>query len=148
MKRIAVAAFLLLIAVPALAQRVPAPTPATVDMTTVLLSDEGAPIKDAYERKTAEAQADPDCDKCPPLTLGHAAAHALFTSFRDEDTLSPEQRWARGALAERIKNEKAAELSSEEVSVIKRLIGKLYGPLIIMRAFPLLDPNAKPERVK
>lgn len=34
-------------------------------------------------------------------------------------------------------------LSAEDVAMIKMLIGKLYGPLVISRAWPLLDPAMK-----
>jgi hypothetical protein len=39
-------------------------------------------------------------------------------------------------------------LSAGEIAVIKRELGKAFGSAILVQAYPLLDPNAKPPEVK
>src|SRR5437764_299830 len=135
---VAVALLALAIATGAAAQG----KPHTIDMTVVLRNEAGTPAIDEYDFiPTREL---PRCENCPPLTLGHAIAHALFAQFPDERDLSAEQKWARGALAMRARDAKDAALSAEEVAVVKRLLAKLYGPIVVVQAFPLLDPNATP----
>jgi hypothetical protein len=125
---------------PAFAQTVPAHT---INMTTVLADEHGKPLKDANGQ---DVKADPTCEKCPPLTLGHAIANVLFAPDRDA---SGAELWGRGALATRIKDDKAATLTADEIAKIKTLLAKGYpAPVIIMQAYPLLDPNAKPSDVK
>lgn len=77
------------------------------------------------------------------LTLGRAAAHALSASFEDERNLPGEQKFERGLLACKVRDDVAAELKSEQVALIKKVIAKLYGPLVVYRAYPLLDPQEK-----
>jgi hypothetical protein len=120
----------------------------TVDMTTVLHDESGKPIKDPSENVATVpgGLVDPDCSKCPPLTLGAAVASALFMLDRDA---SGADLWTRGALATRVRTEKAATLTAAEVTLIEKLLAKRYpAPIIIMQAFPLLDPNSKPGEVK
>jgi hypothetical protein len=126
----------LLISSPALANQ--------IDFGHVLLDENGKPAKDPAGQ-TAD---DPQCVKCPDFTLGIAAAHALVAQLPDERDLDPLQKWARGDMAMRLKQGKVHELSAEEVAVIKRLIGKIYGPWVVMQTYPLLDPGSKPPEVK
>lgn len=121
-----------------------------VDMTNVLMGEDGRPARDVFAKgPVAQGKEDPDptCEKCPVLSLGLAVSHALFATF-SQDSDTPDQKWARAVLAQRIKSEKAAQLSAEEISVIKRQLGKTYGGVVLMQAFPMLDPNAKPPEVK
>lgn len=116
----------------------------TIDMTVALHDEFGRPAKDTL----AAAKDDPDCARCPPLTLGRACAHALFAAYPDERELPADQKWARAVLAQRIENDKAARLDAEEIAAIKRLLGKAYGGVVLLQAYPLLDPNATPPAVE
>lgn len=117
---------------------------AGIDFSHVLVDETGNPAKDLFSQK----KDDQECDRCPVLTLGLAAAHALMMQMPDERDLDPLQKWARGALAMRLHNDKEDSLLAEEIATIKKQIGKVYGPVIIMQAFPLLDPSEKPPVVK
>lgn len=57
-----------------------------------------------------------------------------------EQGLAPEESLKRGQLAFNVYTSKAAQLTVDELAMIKRLIAKAYGPIIVARAFPLLDP--------
>ena len=123
-----------------------APPGHTIDMTMVLQDEAGKPAKDTL---VSEAKGDRDCANCPNLTLGAAVAHSLFATYPDERELSGEDKWARARLAQRVKEDKAAALTANEVTLIKRLLAKAYGPIVLLQAYPVLDPNAKPpESVK
>lgn len=127
----------------------------TIDMTTVLKGEDGRPAKDALASKEdgapclspATKERGASMEACPSLTLGHAAQHALMITLPD-DKLTGEQKWSYGVLAERIKNNPHASLSAAEVTVIKKRLGEIYDAAVLMQAYPLLDPNAKPPEVK
>lgn len=121
-----------------------------VDMTKIMLDEQGKPAKDVMAKDPATPgmpDPDPRCDRCPMLTLGVAISHALFASFQqDKDTA--EQKWARAVLAQRIRDDPQAALTADEISIIKRQLGQAYGGVLLMQAYPLLDPNAKPPAVR
>ncbi len=114
-----------------------------VDMTTVLLDQDNQPIKDEFERKGAS-----DCSKCPDLTLGAAAAHALFFIGQDEKDVTPEQKWGWSTWAMEIRKNTAVKLTAPESDLLYKRLGKLYGGIVLMRAMPLIDPNRKPPEIK
>jgi hypothetical protein len=121
--------------------------PNVIDMTTVLTSDEGQPIPDVADM----APDDPGCKKCRPLTLGLAAYHALQAVTATEQQNgkpTPEEKWQRGALAVQVKTDPRAALSVEEIALIKARIGIIYGSMVILKAYPLLDPAAVPPKIK
>jgi hypothetical protein len=121
-----------------------APKSWTVDMTTVMLDDNGDPIKDQFDRKPD----DPSCSKCRDLTLGNAIAHSLFIVGQDERDVTPEQKWAWAAYAEQIRTDKAASIDHAHGDLIYRRLGKMYSGLVLMRAMPLIDPNRKVPEIK
>lgn len=140
MKR-ALLGLVLVLLVPSVQVPVFASDAVTVDMTTVLRDENGHPAKDAL-----------DCTdgKCPVLTLGRAASHALFARLPEDekDPAQGDHAWARGVLAQRIRDDKAAKLSAEEISVIKQRLGEAYGAVIIMQAYPMIDPGAPVPALK
>jgi hypothetical protein len=75
------------------------------------------------------------------MTLRIASEVALLSNFPDEPALATEAKSERFWLAERIHRPGAADLSAEEVALLKRLIGKAYPPLVVGRAIQLLDPK-------
>lgn len=78
-----------------------------------------------------------------PLTLGDVAVVALVSPSDDERNLDPMKKFQRDRLARKIYKNSKAELSPEEVSLIKERIGKIYGPVQIGASWPLLDPTLK-----
>jgi len=74
-------------------------------------------------------------------TLKSVAVEALQLSFADEQQISGEEKAKRWVLATRIyANPENIDLKTEEISIIKKLIGKAYGPLIVGQAWKILDP--------
>jgi|ERR1700723_1490597 len=121
--------------VPALAAE--APKSWTVDMTTILMDEDGSPIKDTFDRKAG----DDACAKCRDLTIGAAAAHALLIVGPDERDVTVEQKWSWAFLAERLRHDKAAKIDNATGDLLYRRIGKMYSGLVLLRIMPLLDPN-------
>lgn len=86
-------------------------------------------------------------DEQRPMTLGTVSVNALMGQFADEQGLSGEEKFRRYQLAERITAAGVQEVSAEEVALIKRLIGKAYGPILVGPAYIALEkdsPEAAP----
>lgn len=113
--------------------------------------DFSAPIKDA-ENKPIPTCADktPECER--PFTLGRAAATALFASYPDEEAgprsagqaIAADEKVKRARLAMDIINGGQHDLKAEDVVLIKKVVGKAFPPLVVMRIWDALDPGAKP----
>jgi hypothetical protein len=83
---------------------------------------------------------------CDVLTLGTAAANALLMNDPDNANLDEKEKRRRGLLADRLYHGGKIDLGLEELVLVKRLITKLYGNLVVMRALPLLDPTIEKEK--
>lgn len=105
---------------------------AEVDFTTPLAQLDGKPFLG------------PD-GKPVETTLGSVAETALLGSYADEQNLSGEDKVKRFYLANKIHNNRAASLTTEEVTLIKRLIAKTYNPLVVGLAWTILDPASVPK---
>lgn len=105
-------------------------------------ADFTAPILD-FDNAPASAcpPSEPACGKV--LTLSDVAVASLMGAFPDERDLSGDEKIKRFALAMRVRNAKDATLTAEEISLLKKLIGKAYGPLVVGRAYPMIDPGEK-----
>ena len=85
-------------------------------------------------------QAKPDCTDI--VHLSDVAITALQATYPDEKDLSATEKVKRYALALKISNAKSdLHLEAEDIALLKTLIAKAYGPLIIGRAYELLDPK-------
>lgn len=105
-----------------------------IDFTQVLTNLDGSPVV-AQEGK-------------PEPTLGAICEQALLATFADErdatgkETIEGKEKFERWKLAAKVHG-KDVSLSAEELSLIKKLVGKAYGPLIVGQAWTMLDPGAK-----
>jgi hypothetical protein len=116
----------------------------TINMTQVLLNSQGEPARDP----TGQTPDDPSCTKCRPLTVGRVVYMALAGNYEDEKNLSGDVRFDRAALGHRIAQDPAAVLDVDEITLIKRLIGRMFGAEIIWQIYPILDPNTKPGKAR
>lgn len=110
--------------------------------TPALAADFTAPILD-FDNGPASAcpASEPACGKV--LTLSDVSVASLMGVFPDERDLNGDEKVKRFALAMRVRNAKDITLTAEEISLLKRLIGKSYGPLVVGRAWPMIDPGEK-----
>lgn len=76
-----------------------------------------------------------------PITLRTLAVNVLMATFEDEKNLSGEEKVKRYETALMVHNSKdePVEMSVEDVALIKRLIGKSYGPLFVGQAWKMLE---------
>jgi hypothetical protein len=83
-----------------------------------------------------------------PLTLAAVALNSLLSPHADDTSISAQDKVDRFKLALKIgaTNNSAddadrREFSIEDVAELKKLIGRTYAPLVVGRAFELLDPQ-------
>ena len=98
--------------------------------------DFSAVIKDL----AGEAVKDGDKD----ATLGRVACAALLASYADEQNLPAEDKVKRFRLAEIAAKGGEREVKVEDVALIKQLIGKAFAPLVVARAYDIIEPTATP----
>ncbi len=78
------------------------------------------------------------------FTLKKACTDALNGKQSDEKDLSGDDKFSRGALAVDIyKSNGKIDLSSENITLLKKLISKSGSNMIIFQAFGVLDPKKK-----
>lgn len=76
----------------------------------------------------------------PDLTVGSACATALLAAFPDEADIRGEEKVRRFLLAQRIVTSESVDLTAEDIALIKHLVGKGYGALVVGRVWAALDP--------
>lgn len=88
-------------------------------------------------------------DEQRPMTLGAVSVNALMGQFADEQAITGEEKFRRYQLAERVSDAGVQDVSAEEIALIKRLIGKAYGPVLVGPAFKALelDPEQREPAV-
>jgi hypothetical protein len=110
-----------------------------IDFTAPILDQDDMPMRECTEPATLAAT-DPGCKAARTVTLGALAMRALVAP---EPGIAPEESLKRGQLALDVYRSAGAELTAEDIALIKRLINKVYPlPLVVVRTFPLLDPAA------
>jgi hypothetical protein len=78
-----------------------------------------------------------------PVTLASVASGVLLMAFPDEgQTLSADEKIQRFRLAEKVVGGGERELKVEDIALIKKLVAKAYGPLVVGRVFDLIEPNS------
>lgn len=76
-----------------------------------------------------------------PLLAKQIVCNALLGSYEDEK-LSGEDKVRRYLLAQKIYNsDSTVEVSSEDISLLKQLVAKLYTPLIVGQVYQLLEKD-------
>jgi hypothetical protein len=73
------------------------------------------------------------------LTLREAVTTALVAPFKDENPSGTEKvkRWQ---LAAKLQASKDVELTADDIALIKNLVAKAYGPMIVGQVWAILDP--------
>jgi len=90
----------------------------------------------------------PKFKESKPLTLRRAIVDSFVLISQNEQKLDPEKKAKRGWFAMRIHNhpDPLIELTADEVTLCKDLIGKRYNnSLIVALAWEVLDPASKKE---
>lgn len=74
-----------------------------------------------------------------PLDLRDLAVNSLMAVLDDERHLNGDEKMARFTLAMKVKDGGEVDLTPEEVSKLKALIGKCYSALAVGRAYEILN---------
>lgn len=72
-------------------------------------------------------------------TLSNVCVEVLLASFPGEENLPKGDKIQRGRLAEKIYEQGIIDIPAEEAVLMQTLIGKAYGPIIVMRADAMLE---------
>ena len=73
------------------------------------------------------------------LTVGAVCIEALLASHEDDKAVSGDEKLKRYRLASRISKNAVVGLSSEDVVLVKYLIARAYGPLVVGQTWELLE---------
>jgi len=73
------------------------------------------------------------------VALKKPCVEALLGIYPDETGLSGEDKLLRWRLAQRIDKGGEVELAAENIALIKKLVAKAYGPLIVGQVWELLE---------
>lgn len=103
------------------------------------MTDFSTPIKDLDGNVIMEAASVPDGSP-KAVTLGRVAVNAVLQNYPDEAGLAGDVKVKRFMLAMKVVDAGEVELTAEEVTALKERIAKAYGPLVVGRAWALLDP--------
>jgi len=79
-----------------------------------------------------------------PISLGLVCTTAL-NAMDQKNPPTPQDRYKRGKLAEKIATNDTLDLSVDELKMLKDLIGAVWGPVVVMRAWDILDPPSVEE---
>lgn len=74
-----------------------------------------------------------------PVTVQSIIMSALLAQFPDETNLSGDEKFTRFKLAMRLDKESEQDLTPEDSTLIKRLVGKGFGPLVVGQVYELLN---------
>jgi len=92
--------------------------------------------------KDLDGDAVKDGDK--DATLGRVACTALLASYADEQDLPAEDKMKRLRLAEIAAKGGSQEIKVDDVALMKKLIGRAFAPLIVGRAYDIIEPPSRP----
>lgn len=77
------------------------------------------------------------------MRLSTICINALLATYPDEQSLPGTEKLRRYGLARAIQENQKIDLSAEDVALVKKLVEKQYGPLVVGQAWGLLDPVKK-----
>ena len=73
------------------------------------------------------------------VSVGDAIVNSLLANFPDEHNLSGEEKVKRYALAIKVHQNADPDLSVDDLSLIKKLVGKMYSALIVGQMWEILE---------
>jgi len=94
-----------------------------VDFSKVILDLKGEPVKDGEK----------------DFTLGDVAQNALLMPYPDEKELDGKAKVERFMIATTAALGGEQDISAEDVALIKKLIAKAYGPLVVGRSYQIIE---------
>lgn len=105
------------------------------DFSKVFLNDDGKPLC------SVEIKDNADCPEGKALTLRMASRNALRANFPDERDISGDEKYRREELGQGLVGAGDIKLKAEDIALLKKLIAKLYNPVVVYQAWNILDPK-------
>lgn len=90
-----------------------------------------------------DLEAKPIVAKDKPVTLGSVVIEALMATFPDEANLPGADKVKRFSLGMAVTKGGEQDISVDDVVLLKTLIGKAYGPLVVGRVYELIEAADK-----
>lgn len=113
-----------------------AEVPRKIDFTIPITDQDNEIITECSDNPPPKD--DRDCKVRRPITLGIIAMRALSAP---EQGLPADKALVRGQLALSVYKSSGSELTADEIKLIKdQIAAKFPSPLIVIRAFAILDP--------
>lgn len=75
------------------------------------------------------------------LTLGVVCTTALLSAHEADQAVGGNEKVRRFKLAMAADQQQEVDMKAEDVALIKSLVARHYAPLVVGRAFDLLDPS-------
>lgn len=106
-----------------------------IKLNHILVNLEGEELVEQVKTKEKDENNRP-ITKDVKITLGKICANALMNPVKED---SGEKKAQKGKLAMRLYGLDEADLSIEELALVKDLIGQFYGPLVVTQCWTLLE---------
>ena len=110
-----------------------------IDFSTVLSDIAGGKL--SWRSREGSLVVD-DHGRPKPMTLGSVCSEALLNNYDDDRGATGDAKLKRFRLAMKVGDGGEVELKVEEITELKTFIAKAFGPLIVGRAYDLLDPES------
>ena len=94
-------------------------------------------MKVNFTKKLRNIDGKPIKDKDGTITLSSISINALLAQTKEE--VEGKEKVEQYDLALKIRDNKDADLTVEEIAKIKELVGKIFPPLIVGQTFKMLD---------
>ena len=111
-----------------------------VKMNQAMVDMDGKEIKEMISTGQKNVLGNDIMTEGASLTLAKITINALVAQYEDERNLSGEEKVKRWQLAMLVRgNQEEVNLIVEDVALIKKLIAKAYGPLIVGQSWGMLE---------
>jgi hypothetical protein len=88
-------------------------------------------------------------EKGSRVTLRTIAIESLLAAYKGEESMTGDEKMKRWELASKIKHShENCELAVEEISMVKTLVGKAYGPLVVGQVWYILEHPVAPPTLE
>ena len=122
-----------------------------IDVTQAMKNIDGAPIYKPVENTVGC----PECghqfvtmartgDETEVVDLRHVLIQSLL-QVTEDDKQSGDVKFNNYQLANKIHHNNVLDMKAEDVTRLKKLVGKVWGPIIVGQAYEMLDPSTSEE---
>jgi hypothetical protein len=123
-----------------------------IDFTEILIDDDGCPFKNNFTTaRTTATIGGPDCPKSDllDLTLGDLVHFALNAPIGTEQPQpTGDVKYKRFELSIRIRRAKDDHPNSEEITMMKLVVGLIFPPSWVGIVYPKIDPDRYLDKSK